>query len=253
MIDFVANYTKKAQRSSETATLAAKYANYTYILARFMFVSFYGAGALALLYPMYSIFVLNELLLPFGFVIPGVNYTTHPGFEINYVHHIVQVVFVCTGLGAAFMFFIIIVLNVCLQMDIICVKLNLLANHIYGADNGNLQDVDFTEIIKLHQQALKYIIYVPNNACIHYHSSLFSIISQLEDIFCVQYLIDAVSIEFQVILCLYVALTDFWIPGPYIMLEVLGFLFIDCLYGYVILQYFTAEFCPILVSLCFTV
>lgn len=159
--DDIIDYMKRIQQNRDFESLAARYARFTDILVRGSMISFTICGALPLFFPFYSIFVLNELLLPYGFKIPGTDENSHPGYEINYFHHFIQTVFTVLGVGSCIVLTVIFVVHVCLQMDVICVKLRHVNHQIRSElDDTIMQDIHFGEIIESHQVTLGYLLHI---------------------------------------------------------------------------------------------
>lgn len=157
MLERVFETTRDAERSMALNQTATTYGKYTLQQVIAFTVIFFSGGILPIIYPSYFIFGRGELVLPFGFVLPGIDYASHPGFEVNYVHHIIQVLFTCCGLCAAQNANIFFVNNVCMQLDVMVTKLKLLGREIKAKVNvdRDLQRVDFSEIIRMHVDVLE--------------------------------------------------------------------------------------------------
>lgn len=135
----------------------AFYAKQTYLQSIFFVSLFVSCGILALTYSLPFIFLNGELSLPFGFIIPGIDYTTHPGFELNFAYQTIQVLFTASGLAAAHLCNIFLVLSGCLRLEIFMIKLQQISDRLFEhekADPYNLHHIDLTGIIKLHQEIL---------------------------------------------------------------------------------------------------
>lgn len=146
---------KKMEKNPVTEGCANRYTGSAVIQTRLILTLFCICGILALAYPLYFIFVEEELLLPFGFVLPGIDYTTHPGFEINYFHHIIQAVFTCMGLATAQAINILFIITSCMQLEALCDRLSVLEMQLFeGEQSGKLQHFDLAEIVMAHQQVI---------------------------------------------------------------------------------------------------
>lgn len=146
--------TKYAEQSPDTVHLAITYSKYTLILTKLFAASFFLGGLFPVFVSMYLYFFMKIRVLPFGFVIPGISDSTSPGFEINFFHHLLQVLLTCPGIVCCMSMAITYIMNVCLQIDVIEVKLQKLCKVMQQREKNstNVQDVDLTEIIQLHQQ-----------------------------------------------------------------------------------------------------
>lgn len=157
-VNDVANGTTTFGNHPLTKDTVVLYTRQTYIQAVFFAILFGLVGVLSITYTLPTIILNRELVLPFGFIIPGTNYTIHPYFELNYAYQFVQVVFTVSGLGAVHMFNVFFIMNACLRLEIIMLKLREVEQELNEKDKVTpycLNDVDLVEIIHLHQDALE--------------------------------------------------------------------------------------------------
>lgn len=155
----VNDYTIKYGNYPLTTNIVQTYSSHIFLQIIFFTGLFAVVAVLSIVYPLPVIIFKGELLLPFGFIIPGLNYTTHPGFELNYAYQFMQVVFTTAGLGGAHMFNILFTLNGCLRLEIIMLKLREMEASLFKKEMiapNQLHEADLTEIIQLHQDALEY-------------------------------------------------------------------------------------------------
>lgn len=149
---------RKMERQMETEGLTYKYARYISFLAKAEHFGLWSAGAVSLLYPLIPYFLNGSKILPFGFVIPGLSDTEQPGYAINYIHHIIQVVFTVLGVGVAQGINLVLLLTGAFIIDVIIFKLKSLNKELLVSKTNDLLNVDISllEIITLHQESLRY-------------------------------------------------------------------------------------------------
>lgn len=123
-------------------------------------VIYYLTGCISFLYPVLVYSLTSEKILPFGFVIPGLDENKSPGYEINYLHHLFQILVVVPGLNTFQTFFIGYVINCCCRIDVLKEKLKCL-NELLNDQDDHEREVAITEylreIIIMHQDYNKYM------------------------------------------------------------------------------------------------
>ena len=124
-------------------------------IMRKLFIAF---GFILGLYPFAIMIYTKHLQLPFGFILPGINYTTHPGFEINYLYHLIQIYLVVLGLTGADSLCLLYVYNSCLQIEAIILMLADLDILLDWYDSSKVEiEKIINDIIDTHQIQRRYI------------------------------------------------------------------------------------------------
>uniref|UniRef100_A0A336M6P2 Odorant receptor n=1 Tax=Culicoides sonorensis TaxID=179676 RepID=A0A336M6P2_CULSO len=209
------SFMQKMLMQRETNYTVNKFAKYINIQTKALTILFYLAGLMTIIYPLLVYAFTKEVILPFGFVIPGLSDTEQPGYALNYLHHILQVILTVGGLTASQGFNILYLLGVCLMIEVLLIKLK-----------------ELSKIIFLHEHSEEFIDYKEYlSEIISLHQDILELVEILEELFSIMFLIDVFSISFQIIITLMVCTTTFWVSGFIIMMAVSLMLFIDCAYG----------------------
>ncbi|XP_063706411.1 odorant receptor 94a-like [Culicoides brevitarsis] len=199
--------------------LFGKYAEYLKLIAiaTNLLVLVAGSGSLILPFLMYPF--LQELILPFGFVIPGMDYTQGVGFVASYLYQIFEVLLVVTfAFLPMFHFLTFYVLFGCFHLDCQMIRLRDF--------NDKLTEINFQTkpIDRIHD--LKKLIKM--------HQTFKEFIGNVDVIFAVQNLLDLLSISFQSITILFFCTTEFWAQGYGIVFAIVTPVFMTCAYGVVL-------------------
>lgn len=157
----VYKFVLKMEKQMATNVIVRKFVRYIDIQSKGIFVLFYLSGLLTIFYPLIVYIFVKEAILPFGFVIPGLSDSSQPGYAINYCHHVLQVILTVGGLTAAQCMNIMLLVGACLMIEVLIIKIRDLGKEVYAnEDTRNMKDVDMSEIIELHQEILKYLIFL---------------------------------------------------------------------------------------------
>lgn len=148
----------KMERQRATNFIVRKFAGYIDVQSKGITILYYSCGILTVVYPVFVYILTKEVILPFGFVIPGVSDVDQPGFALNYCHHILQVVLTVGGLVSVQCINIMFLIGACLMIEVLMIKLKNLGKEVLAKEDAHdvYGDVDMTEIVQLHQDILKY-------------------------------------------------------------------------------------------------
>lgn len=158
----VHEFMEKMERHMATNAIVRKFAKYMDVQTKGIIIIFYMGGAFAVSYPFFVFLFTKDVILPFGFVIPGISDIEMPGYAINYFHHVLQVILTLSGLIAVQCINIVFLLGASLMVEVLLIKLRKLKRELHAKDADNdthREHIDMSEIIKLHQEILKYLIF----------------------------------------------------------------------------------------------
>lgn len=157
-VEQIFEVTKEYQNIPFTRDVVRLYSHQTYLQSLVFMILFISTGVISIVYCFPFIIFNGELMLPFGFVLPGLDYTAHPYYELNYLYQFIQVLFTTPGLLGAHLANMFFTLNLCLQLEIIMLKLKMVGQELYNKERTNekVQDTDLTPIVQMHQNSLEY-------------------------------------------------------------------------------------------------
>lgn len=98
-------------------------------------VLFYCCSFIVFCYPFLIYFFFGLKILPFGFIIPGLDWESLPGYVLNYAHHTFQIYGVINGLFVSNLYIILFMLNGFAQYEALEVLLEDLS--MLGETNEN--------------------------------------------------------------------------------------------------------------------
>lgn len=188
-----------------------KYGVFAKLLGIVFAVAFISSGLISVLYPIPEIVLTGELLLPFGFVIPGLDYKTHPGYDITYFYQIMQVVFVVPGFLGIQIFYVAFILYTCFQSELIQIKIKKFGFKVLNG-RGDDFEIEAKKIFRLYHEFLAYHML-------------------LEEQYNVTFAFDIICIPFQIIVTMFVCMQTLWIPGFGIMISVTSIFLFGCILG----------------------
>jgi len=133
---------------------------YCIVIINIMIKIFFSSAFIFGIYPFLLFFYTWRLQLPFGFILPGLNYNKFPGFQINYLFHLLQIYLVALGVTGTDGICLLYVYNGCLQIEAIIFMLAEIDNLLDSYDN-NKQEIEtiLNNIIETHQIQRRYILH----------------------------------------------------------------------------------------------
>ncbi|XP_065088820.1 putative odorant receptor 83c [Ochlerotatus camptorhynchus] len=126
-------------------------------------VIFLGGVILAGLLPLVVYMWNGDKILPFGVLIPFVNPETADGYELNFMYQVSCMLWTPPALTASQNFYFALVFNICIQYDVLVLKLqnldDLIAKNVNGKLDGQIRDV-LINIIQYQQRLIIMTFFV---------------------------------------------------------------------------------------------
>jgi hypothetical protein len=105
-------------------------------------IAFLTVEVLLLMYPGIHFLIVGKKVLHFGFVIPGIDWTTPIGYSINFVYNITLILTVVGGVYTTTYYKFFLMLNVFSQYESVEVEIeNLGELAINNKDNANIENI----------------------------------------------------------------------------------------------------------------
>uniref|UniRef100_A0A182PN49 Uncharacterized protein n=1 Tax=Anopheles epiroticus TaxID=199890 RepID=A0A182PN49_9DIPT len=180
---------------------------------------FIGTSILTGLLPIAIYQLTGERVLPYGVVLPFVDPDSQVGYELNYMYQVSCIIWTPPGLVGAQCMMFGVVLNICVQYDILGVKLHDLDKLIRSGEESAQRE-------ELIGKKLRVIL--------RDQQRLISFISHVEEANTVMAGVEILSFGLQIVITLYVLQLAFWFPGYVIIVLATMQLFILCLLGTII-------------------
>jgi len=121
--------------------------------------TFIIAGLVMGIVPSFITAFTKYTLLPFGFILPGISYESFPGYEINYLYHLLQIHFVAVGIASFDSLCLLYIYNGCLQVEAIILMFADLDNLLECYDSNKQRiEVIINDIIERHQIQRRYLL-----------------------------------------------------------------------------------------------
>ncbi|XP_053699222.1 putative odorant receptor 83c [Sabethes cyaneus] len=176
---------------------------------------FVGGCVMAGLLPL-AIYLWNgEVLLPYGIILPFVDPATRLGYQINYIYQIFCILYFPPEIAATQNMYFVLVFNICIEYDMLMLKLNELDKLIFNNKDGRLNDT-------IHEKLADIV---------RYHQRVNDFVTKFEELYSYQLFLEISIDALQIIITLFVLHIDFWMPG-YLVIVVATFqLFLYCLLG----------------------
>ncbi|XP_001847967.2 putative odorant receptor 83c [Culex quinquefasciatus] len=178
-------------------------------------IAFLGGSVGTAFLPLIVYLWNGEKILPFGVVIPFTDLETSLGYQLNYMYQVSCILWTPPGLTASQNIYITLVFNICIQYDLIFIKLDELDQLAVRNIDGTLDkevEQKFIEIIKYQQRLNQFV-------------------AEVENRFTVQIFVEISCNALQIVVTLFVMEIDTWIPG-YLVITVATFQsFLYCILG----------------------
>lgn len=173
-------------------------------------------GFVATFYPIVIYLYSGKVILPYGFVIPGISYTENPGYAINYAFQSIEAYLTTTTLmEASVQICLLFIFCAFFQIDLIIIKIrkfNILLQDETTEDKTRKRLDKLVEIIKLHQNYQEYL-------------------QTLEEFYSNLSFVNLCCYTFHNVITLFVLVNQFWIVGYLLVLVLLTLIFIPCACG----------------------
>ncbi|XP_039441223.1 odorant receptor 67d-like [Culex pipiens pallens] len=173
---------------------------------------FLGGSIMAGLLPFAVYWWTGQKVLPFGVILPFTDPDTMEGYQLNYLYQVSCIAWTPPGLTATQNMYFALVFNICIQYDVLQLKLEDL--------DVLIKDTAEYSVI---QQKLVEII--------HCQQHLSAFVTEIERIFAVQMFIEISSMAMQIVVILFVEHIGLWIPGYLAILVATFQLLIFCALG----------------------
>ncbi|XP_040172351.1 putative odorant receptor 83c [Anopheles arabiensis] len=178
---------------------------------------FIGTSVAAGLLPVAIYLLSGDRVLPYGVVLPFVDPNSLVGYELNYIYQVSCIIWTPPGLVASVCMMFGLVLNICIQYDILAVK---------------LQDLD--ELIRSPHPHRDAMIGCKLRSILRNQQRLISFIANIEAAKNVLSAVEVLSLGLQIVITLFVLQFSLWIPGLVLIPVFTLQLFLFCLLGTII-------------------
>ncbi|XP_055615190.1 odorant receptor 67d-like [Toxorhynchites rutilus septentrionalis] len=169
-------------------------------------ITFIGGCVLTGFLPL-CVYLWNGLkILPFGVILPFIDPDSRSGYQLNYAYQVSCILWTPPGLTASQNVFFALIFNICIQFDMLVIKLDDLDKLIVTSDGENMDSAIHDKIKEI----------------VRYQQRLYNFILTLKNLYSTQIFIDINCNAFQVIVTLFVLHIDIWMPG-YMMISVATF------------------------------
>lgn len=179
---------RDASRDPKETLILQTYTNYLEKSVIFYSVIFMGGVVLTGFLPLAVYLWTGNKILPFGVVIPFVDPETPDGYQMNYMYQVSFMLWTPPGLIASQSFYFALSFNICIQFDVLVVKLqgvdNLIANNVNGSLDGEIR-TNLITVIKYQQRLVQFI-------------------SDLEDLYAFQTFLEVACNALQIVMTLFV-------------------------------------------------
>ncbi|XP_053669367.1 putative odorant receptor 83c [Anopheles marshallii] len=180
-------------------------------------IIFIGTSFAAALFPLGVYLLHGERILPYGVVLPFVDPSSQVGYELNYIYQVSCIIWTPAGLVASESMVFALILNICIQYDILAVQL-----------------LDLDELIRSQGPLREALISQKLRSILRGQQRLVSFISTIEDSHTVLSGVLVLSLGLQIVITLFVLQFSLWIPGLVLIPTFSTQLFLFCLLGTVI-------------------
>ncbi|XP_053699224.1 putative odorant receptor 83c [Sabethes cyaneus] len=178
-------------------------------------VLFLGGCTVCVLLPVVIYLWNGNVLLPFGVILPFVDSSTRTGYQINYIYQVICTLHFPPEVAATQNMYFVLVFNICIEYDMLVLKLSELDEMINNNIEGSLNDSIHNKLVDI----------------IRYHQRVNEFVSKLEELFSHQLFLEITIDALQIVFTLFVLHIDFWMPGYLVILVATFQLFLYCLLG----------------------
>uniref|UniRef100_A0A182WQW1 Uncharacterized protein n=1 Tax=Anopheles minimus TaxID=112268 RepID=A0A182WQW1_9DIPT len=180
-------------------------------------LTFIGTSIVAGFLPLGVYLLSGERVLPYGVVLPFVDPSSQMGYELNYLYQVSCIIWTPPGLVASECMMFALVLNICIQYDILSVQL-----------------LDLDELIRSRDPMREILIAQKLRSILQGQKRLVSYISRIEDTHNLVAGVEVLSVGLQIVITLFVLQFSLWIPGLVVIPVFSLQLFLFCLLGTII-------------------
>ncbi|XP_062542281.1 putative odorant receptor 83c [Armigeres subalbatus] len=206
---------KDSSKNQQERKILRKYTNRLRQCVTLYTLLFMGGTTLAGVLPLIVYWWTGDKILPIGVVIPFLSTDTPDGYQLNYIYQLSCMLWTPPGLIATQNFYFAMSFNICIQYDVMTLKLQTLDKLIAKNVNGILNNDIREELISL----------------IQYQQRLIKFIRDLENVYAIQTFIEVACNAMQIGVTMFVLHIDFWIPGPMMICVSTFQLFLSCMLG----------------------
>ncbi|XP_001662985.3 putative odorant receptor 83c [Aedes aegypti] len=207
-------YELTSSGASETKVLV-KYTKMLQQCVVFFSIAFMLGVVLTAIMPLILFLWNGEKILPFGVILPFTDPNSVDGYQLNYLYQISCMLWTPPGLTASQNMYFALVFNICIQYDLLILKLQAL-DELICQNKGEIHD------IKIRSKIIDII---------ESQQRLDNFVTTLEELYATQVFIEVGSNALQIVMTLFVQHIDMWMPGYLILLIATFQLFVSCFLG----------------------
>jgi hypothetical protein len=137
----------KDSKDSKSANVFEKWMMTMAHIGSFLAVTFSIVAFLVLIYPAVFYLIVNEKILHFGFIIPGIDWTSPTGYTINFIYHTYQIYLTTVGLYVTCIFTIFFIINAFAQFESLELEIDNLGD-LATKNKNNCNDKQIKSAIK---------------------------------------------------------------------------------------------------------
>uniref|UniRef100_A0A182QFJ5 Odorant receptor n=1 Tax=Anopheles farauti TaxID=69004 RepID=A0A182QFJ5_9DIPT len=185
-------------------------------------ITFLVCACIASFAPLLLHLYNGERMLPFGVYLPFVDAATPGGYELNYLYQLSCILWTPPGLIASQTVYFGLIINICIQYDVLQLLLDDLEELLHRPD------LDPAQGARLVREQLRTVIVSQRR--------LENFVREIEHVYTVQSLVEVLALTFQLVLTLYVIRSQLWLPGLFVIPLCTIQLFLMCLPGTLVEQ-----------------
>jgi hypothetical protein len=136
------------------------YMTYGEVSGIFCMILYGLVGVIMVSYPLGVWVLTGEVILPYGFELPGFPPETIIGYIVNYFYHLIQTYYTAVGFGFTDAIYIIFVFNIYATVKIchqILDEIDEEIGKLKAGQNSKILDRKILQFINLHQKLIKFV------------------------------------------------------------------------------------------------
>lgn len=194
---------------------------YGHILEKLMkaLVATFGVMAVfANLQPFVMYCFTGKLVLQLNTPIPGINFSAHPGYEMNFIYLVLATIFILQFFVYTHSVLMFLFISICMQVEVLQIKLRefdvliqnqAMAKASESRKNQEVLQKEFSGLIEAHNECLAFI-------------------DDCESFLWLQFMVDMTGFTVQSVVTLFSATKVNWVPGYVVLAGAIFLVFTDC-------------------------
>ncbi|XP_055615189.1 putative odorant receptor 83c [Toxorhynchites rutilus septentrionalis] len=164
-------------------------------------LSFLGGSIITAVLPLIFYLWNGRKILPFGVVLPFFDLSSEEAYQLNYIYQVSCLLWTPPGLTASQNIYFVLAFNICIQYELLIVKLDELDTMIAA-------NAEESKDNKIHEMIAEII---------RYQHKVARFTAEIERLYSVQLFVEISSNALQIVMTLFVLHIDIWMPGYFII------------------------------------